>query len=118
MGGVVGLSILSFRYRLADRSPGITGYAPRQYGDAVGDKMQSVMSPVGKPLGKGLETVAGPVGGLVDPLVGGIHRSGAAFGAATGVGAGNMEHKNREEDEEMHRPYGGKEQTGENPLGI
>lgn len=94
------------------------GFAPRQYGEAVGGKMESVMSPVGKPLGKGLETIAGPVGGLVDPLVGGISRSGAAFGAATGVGAGNMEHKNREEQEELHKPYGGKEQTGDNPLGL
>ena len=80
--------------------------------------MQSVMSPVGKPLGKGLGMVAGPVGGLVDPLVGGLNRSGAAFGDVAGVGSGNMEHKKREEDEEAHKPYGGKEQTGENPLGI
>lgn len=80
--------------------------------------MESVMAPVGKPLGKGLETIASPVGGLVDPLVGGINRSGAAFGAVAGVGSGNMEHKNREEQEELHKPYGGKEQTGKNPLGL
>ncbi|KAG6997769.1 hypothetical protein G7Y79_00038g075280 [Physcia stellaris] len=97
---------------------GKKSFAPRQYGDAVGGKMESVMAPVGKPLGKGLETIASPVGGLVDPLVGGINRGGAAFGAVTGVGAGNMEHKNREEQEELHKPYGGKEQTGDNPLGL
>ena len=76
------------------------------------------MSPVGKPLGKGLETVAAPVGGVVEPLVGGLMKSGSAFGSAAGVGAGNMEHKNREAEEERHRPIGGKEQTGENPLGL
>ena len=111
-------SLITSPYRRRADIALLPDYAPRRYGEAVGDKMQSVMSPVGKPLGKGLETIAGPVGGLVDPLVGGISRSGAAFGAATGVGAGNMEHKNREEDEEMHRPYGGKKQTGENPLGL
>jgi len=29
-----------------------------------------------------------------------------------------MEHKNREEEEERKKPYGGQEQTGENPLGL
>jgi len=76
------------------------------------------MSPVGKPLGKGLSAIGSPVGGLVEPLVGGLTKSGAAFGGVAGVGAGNMEHKNREEEEERKKPYGGKEQTGENPLGI
>ena len=76
------------------------------------------MSPVGKPLGKGLSMVASPVGGLVEPLVGGLTKSGDAYGAVAGVGSGNMEHRNREEQEELHKPYGGNEQTGENPLGL
>ena len=76
------------------------------------------MSPVGKPLGKGLSTIASPVGGLVEPLVGGVMKAGDAHGGAAGVGAGNMEHRNREEEEERKKPYGGKEQTGENPLGL
>jgi len=80
--------------------------------------MESVMSPVGKPLGKGLSVIGSPVGGLVEPLVGGLMKSGEAHGAVAGVGAGNMEHKNREEEEERKKPYGAQEQTGENPLGL
>jgi hypothetical protein len=89
-----------------------------KYGNSVGDKIESGLSTVGKPLGKGLETVARPIGGLVDPLVGGLMRSGAAFGDAAGVGAGNMDHKRAAEEEEKRRPVGGQEQTAENPLGL
>jgi hypothetical protein len=89
-----------------------------KYGNTIGDKIESGLSPVGKPLGKGLGMVGRPVGGIVDPLVGGLMRSGAAFGAAAGVGAGNMDHKNAAEEEEKRKPIGGQEQNAENPLGL
>jgi hypothetical protein len=89
-----------------------------KYGNSIGDKIESGLSPVGKPLGKGLEMVGKPIGGIVDPLVGGLMRSGAAFGAAAGVGAGNMDHKNAAEEEEKRKPIGGQEQNAENPLGL
>lgn len=89
-----------------------------KYGNSMGDKIESGLSPLGKPLGKGLETVTKPVGGLVDPLVGGLMRSGAAFGDAAGVGAGNMDHKRAAEEEERRKPIGGQEQNAENPLGL
>ncbi|KAL8910218.1 MAG: hypothetical protein Q9171_004461 [Xanthocarpia ochracea] len=88
------------------------------YGNTAGDKVSSTLSPVGKPLGKGLETVASPVGGLVEPLVGGILKSGKGFGDTVGVGAGNQDHKKFEEAERERAPVGGKEQTGDNPLGL
>jgi hypothetical protein len=89
-----------------------------KYGNSMGDKIESGLSPLGKPLGKGLGMVARPVGGLVEPLVGGLMKSGSAFGAAAGVGAGNMDHKNAAEEEEKRRPLGGKEQNADNPLGL
>lgn len=45
-------------------------------------------------------------------------RFGDAHGDVAGVGAGNMDHKRAEENEEAHRPVGGEEQTGANPLGL
>ncbi|KAI4217356.1 MAG: hypothetical protein LQ351_000665 [Letrouitia transgressa] len=70
------------------------------YGNAAGSTIQSGLAPVGKPLGKGLETVASPVGGLVEPLVGGIMKSGSAFGENFGTGAGNMDQKKKAEMEQ------------------
>ena len=43
---------------------------------------------------------------------------GSASGAAAGVGAGNMDKKNEAEEEWKKESIGGKEQTGENPLGL
>lgn len=58
-------------------------------GNAVGDKIQGTLAPVGNVAGKGFETAAKPLGGLVEPLVGGLMKSGEAFGEQTGVGFGN-----------------------------
>lgn len=58
----------------------------------------------------------------MEPIVGGLMKSGAAYGEAAGVGAGNMDKEKAEEQAEeqkkKHAPIGGKEQTGENPLGL
>lgn len=54
----------------------------------------------------------------MDALVGGVIRSGAAHGEVAGVGAGNQDKKKAEEKAERHEEVGGKEQTGDNPLGI
>ena len=103
----------------------LAGFFLAPKGNALGNKIESGLSPVGKPVGKGLETISRPVGGLVEPLVGGLLRSGGAYGNNAGVGAGNMEHKKAEEKreqerekEERHAPVGGQEQTGQNPLGL
>lgn len=91
------------------------------YGNAAGNKIESTLSPIGRPMGKGFQIVTKPVGGVVDAVVGGLIRSGAAYGEVAGVGAGNMDKKKAEEKEEKaerHEEVGGKEQTGENPLGI
>lgn len=88
------------------------------YGNAAGNKVESTLSPIGRPMGKGFETVTKPVGGVVDALVGGLMRSGGAYGEVAGVGAGNMDKKKAEEKAEMHEEVGGKEQTGLNPLGL
>ena len=95
---------------------------PSPWGGAAGDKIQSVLSPVGNTAGKGLETVAKPVGGLVEPLVGGVMKSGKAFGEQAGVGFGNAEggpaKAAEAEGERMKKSVGGEEQTGDNPLGL
>lgn len=88
------------------------------YGNAAGNKVESTLSPIGRPLGKGFETVTKPVGGVVDALVGGLMRSGAAYGDVAGVGAGNLDKKKAEERAERYEDVGGKEQSGENPLGL
>lgn len=69
-------------------------------------------------MGKGFETVTKPVGGVVDALVGGVMRSGAAYGEVAGVGAGNQDKKKAEERAQRHEDVGGKEQSAENPLGL
>ncbi|KAF7512858.1 hypothetical protein GJ744_011961 [Endocarpon pusillum] len=91
------------------------------YGNNFGNAIEEKLSPVGKYAGKGFETIGAPVGGIVDPLVGGVMRSGGAFGEAVGVGSGNMDKKKAaeaEERERMKKEIGGKEQTGDNPLGL
>jgi hypothetical protein len=91
------------------------------YGNSFGNTIESKLSPVGNVAGKGLEKLGGPVGGVVDPLLGGVMRSGGAFGTAFGVGSGNMDNKKKaeaEEREKLAKEIGGKEQTGENPLGL
>ena len=88
----------------------------------MGDKIQGGLSPLGKPLGKGLETVAQPIGGIVNPLVGGLMRSGEAFGDTVGVGFGNKEGgpaaQQEAEGQRMKEQVGGKEQNADNPLGL
>ena len=91
------------------------------YGNNLGNTIEDKLSPVGNVMGKGLEKVGGPVGGVVDPLLGGVMRSGGAFGEAVGVGSGNMDKKKAAEAaerEKLKEEIGGKEQTGENPLGL
>ena len=101
--------------RLAHPRPGVL---LSSYGNSAGDKVESILSPVGKPLGKGLGMVGSPIGGVVDPLVGGLMRSGGAFGEVAGTGAGNMDKKKEAEEEERKKPFGGQEQNAENPLGL
>ena len=91
------------------------------YGNNFGNTIEDKLSPVGKYAGKGFEKIGGPVGGIVDPLLGGMMRSGGAFGDVVGVGSGNMDKKKAaeaEEREKMKKEIGGKEQTGDNPLGL
>ncbi len=106
----------SCRVTPTDRPPAGVFLAP--HGNSLGNKIESGLSPVGKPLGKGLEVVGRPVGGLVEPIVGGLLKSGGAYGEAMDVGAGNTDKRKAEEKAERHAPVGGKEQTGENPLGL
>jgi hypothetical protein len=91
-------------------------------GGAAGDKIQSFLSPVGNTAGKGLETIGRPVGGIVEPLVGGVMKTGKAFGEQAGVGFGNAEggpaKASEAEGERMKQSVGGEEQTGDNPLGL
>ena len=58
----------------------------------------------------------------MEPILGGLLKSGGAFGEAAGVGAGNEDkqkaQERAEEYEKKHAPIGGKEQTGANPLGL
>ncbi len=96
----------------------LSGVFLAPHGNSLGNKIESGLSPVGKPLGKGLGVVARPVGGLVEPIVGGLLKSGGAYGEAMDVGAGNTDKRKAEEKAERHAPVGGKEQTGENPLGL
>lgn len=60
-------------------------------GNSAGEWVQGKLNPVGQYAGKGFETIGKPVGGIVDPLVGGVMRSGEAFGETVGVGYGNKE---------------------------
>lgn len=111
-------SPLPFSHPLTTLSDRRTGNPLTNVGNSAGDKIESGLSPVGRPVGKGLETVTKPIGGIVDGVVGGLMRTAGAFGEQAGVGAGNMEHKNRAAEEELRKPVGGQEQTGGNPLGL
>ncbi|MCJ1339727.1 hypothetical protein MMC09_005017 [Bachmanniomyces sp. S44760] len=88
------------------------------YGNTAGSKIESTLSPINNTVGTGLETVGKPVGGLVEPVVGGLFKSAGAWGETLKVGAGNMEHKDAAAAAERAEPVGGKEQTGQNPLGL
>ncbi|MCJ1431104.1 hypothetical protein MMC27_000455 [Xylographa pallens] len=112
------------------KESGEKGFGLSSYGNSAGDKVDSTLGVVGKPLGKGLAAVGAPVGGLVGSVVdNGIMQGGRAAGGITGKGAGAMdtsemeesfkaEDKVRKEDEGLREGVGGKEQTGENPLGL
>jgi hypothetical protein len=95
---------------------------PEGFGNAAGDKIQAGLAPVGKYAGKGLETVSAPVGSLIDPLVGGVMRTGEAFGEQANVGFGNKEggpaKQAEAREKEAKEPFGGKEQNADNPLGL
>jgi hypothetical protein len=91
-------------------------------GNAAGDKISDTMAPVGNVAGKGLGAISGPVGSIVDPVLGGVLRAGETFGNETGVGFGNKEggpaKQQEAEAQKMKEPIGGKDQTGDNPLGL
>ena len=95
---------------------------PEEMGNNFGGKVGNVLSPVGKHAGPVLEKGAGPVGAIVDPLVGGVMKSGKGFGETLGVGYGNAEggpaKAQEAEHARMKEQFGGKEQTGDNPLGL
>ena len=91
------------------------------YGNKAGAGIEGALKPVGDVVGGGLGQVTKPVGSVLDPVVGGLMRSGAAFGETVGVGAGNMDQKKQESEESsktLNTEIGGKEQTGGNPLGL
>ena len=91
-------------------------------GDTAGEKVSETLSPVGNVLGKGFEKGAGPLGAVVEPVVGGVMKSGKGFGDTFGVGFGNEEGGPAKQQEAEHarmkEDVGGKEQTGDNPLGL
>ena len=74
--------------------------------------------------------MAAPLGGAVGSVVdNGIMLGGRTAGGMTGQGAGGMDteeystgwkdlKEQKKSDDEMHEPIGGKDQTGENPLGL
>ena len=71
---------------------------------------------VGKPVGTGLQKATAPVGNIVDSAVGGVMRAGDM--AMSDSGLGKEQDKKAKEDEEFAKKLGGKEQTGQNPLGL
>lgn len=91
-------------------------------GNVAGEKIQSTLSPVSNATGPVFEKGAGVIGGAVDPLVGGVMRAGKGWGEQLGVGYGNAEggpaKAQEAEHQRMKEPLGGKEQTGDNPLGL
>ena len=91
-------------------------------GDNAGTAVQGYLSPLGKPLGKGLETASKPLGGIVEPTVGTVMRAGEAFGETTNVGFGNKEGgpkaAGEKEQAKLKEGLGGKEEGGDNPLGL
>lgn len=91
-------------------------------GTAAGDKIQGALSPVGQYTGKGLETAAKPLGGVVEPTVGGLMKSGRAYGHELGVGFGNEDggpaKQQEAEGQKLKEGLGGKEQNADNPLGL
>ncbi|KAF2090278.1 hypothetical protein K490DRAFT_63154 [Saccharata proteae CBS 121410] len=83
------------------------------------------LDPVGKGLGKGLSPVGALVGGITKPvtgIVGGITRP--VLAPATGEADERSEvvggNKKAEDfgDQSHRQPFGGKEQSGQNPLGL
>ena len=95
---------------------------PEDMGNKAGDAIEGTLQPVGKYVGKGLETVSKPLGGVIDPLVGGLMRSGEAFGNQANVGFGNKDggpaKAGEKEAAELKKGIGGKEESGDNPLGL
>ncbi|KAI9741197.1 MAG: hypothetical protein M1834_002910 [Cirrosporium novae-zelandiae] len=97
-------------------------------GARASQKISKTLSPVGKPLGTVFEKTTQPVGALVGSTVGGVFKAGEAWGGVLGVGCGNEDLKRLDEREEKRKEreweklrgegFGGKEQTGENPLGL
>ncbi len=95
---------------------------PEGIGNSIGDKVQGGLNPVGKHVGPVLGRAAEPVGSVVGTVVGGVMKPGEGFGNMLGVGYGNKEggpaKQEEAEHERMKADLGGKEQTGDNPLGL
>ena len=108
----------------------LTAYGLSNAGGKAGDKIESTLGTVGKPLGDGLASVGKPVGSIVGSVVdNGIMAGGRAAGGMAGRGAGALYTQGqkegwdevkagKKEQEEAAKGFGGKEQTGENPLGL
>lgn len=77
-------------------------------------------------MGKGLATVVAPVGNIIGAAVdNGVMQAGRTAGGMTGKGAGGMDTEGTrkgweevKEEKRMEEEIGGREQTGENPLGL
>ena len=78
------------------------------------DPVGSVLETGLKPVGYGLNTVTGPV----TDIVGGVTRPTVGAGIEAGkekVGAADQK---RQEEMKLKERIGGKEETGDNPLGL
>jgi len=93
--------------------------APSDYGNKAGNAIDSTLGKVGHPVGKGLETITAPIGGVVGAVADAPFKAGEM---ATGKGESGKPVKEamdqHDKDEETLKAKGGKEQTGENPLGL
>ncbi|KAL9113622.1 MAG: hypothetical protein Q9227_002360 [Pyrenula ochraceoflavens] len=87
-----------------------------KYGNAAGDKIEGTLGKVGQPVGKGLGYATKPVGSLVEPVVGGLMKSGNAFGSLVKEEYGKPDSETQKE--EMKKGLGNNEQDKDNPLGL
>lgn len=102
------------------------GFGLSSYGNSAGSKIESTLSPVGNPVGKGLATAVAPVGNIIGAVVdNGLMQAGRTAGGMTGKGAGGLDTEGTrkgweevKEEKRLEEEIGGREQTGENPLGL
>ncbi|KAF2157310.1 hypothetical protein K461DRAFT_317427 [Myriangium duriaei CBS 260.36] len=92
---------------------------PEKVTNKQGQEKGGILAPIGDPLGKGLETGLSPIGAGIGKATGPVAEgaSNVTKPLMESLGMGDRGEL-KEQEAQKNETIGGKEQTGQNPLGL